>query len=84
MTIELSSEAPDLIGKELTPKDYYVSFIQTDADTPPTSADVEASYQSYSDYYNDKPSAQLIVLAGTATQRLYATCKAIDDAARNG
>lgn len=57
MTTVLSSEAPDLIGKELTPKDYYVSYIETDADNAPTSADVEASYQSYRDYFNDKPSA---------------------------
>ena len=57
VTIELSSEAPDLIGKELTPKDYYASLVKTDADTPPTSADIEASFQTYRDYYTDKPSA---------------------------
>lgn len=84
VTTVLSAEAPDLIGKELTPKDYYVSYIKTDIDNAPTSADVEASYQSYRDYFNDKPSAQLIVFAGTTNYRLYATCKAVDDAARNG
>lgn len=84
VTTVLSSEAPDLIGKELTPKDYYVSYIKTDGDNAPTSADVEASYQSYRDYFNDKPSAQLIVFAGTTNYRLYATCKAVDDAARSG
>lgn len=56
-SIALSSTAPELIGKEITPSDYYISFVRSDGTTAPTSADVEAAYQSYWDYYNNSPAA---------------------------